>query len=58
MRLYVNHQELNNLGNYFSNQSDRIYQVRSSMQKTIDAVSEAWDGPDAQEFRENATEYI
>jgi uncharacterized protein YukE len=58
MRLYVNHQALNDLGNYFNKQSSEMHSLRSRMQKTINAINDAWDGPDAQAFQQNATEYI
>ncbi len=57
-KLYVDHEGLINLSKYLYEKSQNFDDLIEKMESTVDNISSAWDGVDAQTFISNAKSYI
>lgn len=58
MDLRVNHEEINNFYDLSQNESDLIKENINIWIQKIEELKEIWQGTDAEEFYENATNYF
>ena len=57
-KLFVDHEELINLSKYLFEKSQKFEDLIAKMDSTVESITTAWDGIDAQTFIANARSYI